>query len=157
MSTQEPEGTGSFRIDAPSSGTLHWPKEDFFPMRHAEWKRIRARVATMTNPLPYLGQIGWACIGIGASSLLAYLPWAPAYAELPSHAKLHYAGVSPALLTIGIAAFVLAIFCLVVSRMVRAHERSSAENVLEEMDSIYEPHDPGKHSSSPVPAKDQMG
>ncbi len=150
MNVPAPEDAETFRIDAPSSGTLHWPKEDYFPMRHAEWKRIRERVKTLSNPLPYLGQIGWACMGIGASALLAYLPWAPAYSALPARAQLHYAAVSPALIIIGIAAIVIAIFCMVVSRVVRAHERASAASVLTEMDSIYEPHDPDRRSAAPV-------
>ncbi len=122
-------------------GTIRYsvdPK-DWFTMRHADWRRIRANTGTLANPLPYIGQIGWAAISLSASAFLALIPWTPAYSQLPSQAHYHYAWVTPSLFAAGISAFVIAGLSFLVSRMVRRRERFSLDLVLDDMDTCYRP------------------
>jgi hypothetical protein len=110
-------------------------------MRHSDWRRIRARVKALTDPLPYVGQIGWVCVGVSASAFLGWMPWAAAYSQLPFKAQVHYAWVSPLLILTGIAGLLIAIFCLIVNYRMRKMEATTVRSVLSEMDMIYEPHD----------------
>ena len=119
-------------------------------MRHSGWARIRARVKAMTDPLPYLGQVGWACVGIAVSAFLALIPWTAAYSQLPPRAQVHYAWISPLLAVTGIFTVVVAIFCLVVNRRMRQREAVTVTSVLTEMDAIYEPHAPAQRGASTV-------
>lgn len=151
MTTSPPEKDTAFTTEMPA-GVMRWPSkpEEHFPMRHSDWKRIRARVKALTNPLPYVGQVGWACVGISASGFLGWMPWAAAYSELPPKAQVHYAWVSPLLILAGIAGLVIAIFCLFVNYRMRKREAVTVESVLREMDLIYEPHNPEGQVSQPL-------
>jgi hypothetical protein len=43
-----------------------------FPLRHADWLRLRRAIVHLSDPLPNLANMGWACIGIAASAATAY-------------------------------------------------------------------------------------
>jgi len=113
-------------------------------MRHTDWKRIRGRVEKLADPLPYMGQIGWACFGIAASAFLALIPWVPAYGQLPTGAHDHYAWVTPLLAITGVFALASAAFSLLVSMRMRRREKVTLALILSDMDSCYELHDPEK-------------
>jgi hypothetical protein len=121
-------------------GTIRYPvrSEDWFALRHADWQRIRGRVAELTNPLPYIGQVGWASVGIGGGAFLALLPWTAAYSQLLGHAQNHYAWITPALTIIGVAAFVVAGMCLFANRKIRERDRATVASVLSDMDNVYQ-------------------
>jgi hypothetical protein len=142
MTAHSSEGASPFTVDAPSAGTLRWAKEDYFPMRHIDWKRIRSRAEKLADPVPYLGQAGWASFGISGSAFLALAPWLPAHSALPASARLTYAWVTPALIITGVLTLAFAIFCMIVNHQVRKREQVTLASVLDDMDRVYEPHDP---------------
>jgi hypothetical protein len=132
------EGT----INASSVGMISYPvgPEDWFSMRHADWKRIRGRVEKLADPLPYMGQIGWACVGISTSAFLALIPWVPAYDQLSTAAHDHFSWVTPFLAIAGAFALVFAAFSLLVNMRMRQREKVILSSILSDMDSCYELH-----------------
>jgi hypothetical protein len=124
----------------PQIGTIRYPisPEDWFAVRHTDWQRIRNDVRRLTNPVPYLGQIGWACIGIGGGAFIALIPWFPVDSELPGAAHGHYAWITPALIVTGIASIIIACLSLIVTRIIAYHEKASVAAVLEDMDQCYD-------------------
>jgi hypothetical protein len=120
-------------------GTISYPvsPEDWFPLRHADWARIRGRVETLAEPVPYVGQLGWACVGSGGSAFVALITWTAADSQLLTRAHDHYAWVTPSLAIFGIASFVVAAFCLFISRRIRRQQRATIVQLLEDMDSCY--------------------
>jgi len=120
-------------------GTISYPvsPDDWFPLRHADWARLHRRVENLAEPVPYLGQLGWACVGFGGSALLALIPWIAADSQLLARAHDQYAWVTPALAIFGIASFVVAAFCLFINRRIRRPLRATVAQVLEDMDSCY--------------------
>jgi hypothetical protein len=134
------------RGDAKTSqeiGTIKYPVDpaDWFAIRRSDWKRIRGRVEGLTNPLPYLGQVGWACVGIGSTALLGLLPWAAAYSQLSASAHGHYAWITPFLASLGVAALVVAVLCFIANREIRAHDQVTVTSALSDMDVVYQQQD----------------
>ncbi len=136
-----PSGRGSIRTDQ-EIGTIKYPvrPEDWFALRHSDWKRIRRRVENLTDPLPYIGQVGWASVGIGSGALLALLPWTAAYSQLPTPSHNHYAWITPTLMILGVAAFVVAALCLFANRQMRNRDKTTVSSVLSDMDDVYQQH-----------------
>jgi hypothetical protein len=120
-------------------GTISYPvsPEDWFPLRHADWARLHSRVESLAEPVPYIGQLGWACVGFGGSALFALIPWTAADSQLLAAAHDHYAWVTPSLAIFGIASFVVSAFCLCINRRIRRQQRATLAQVLEDMDSCY--------------------
>ena len=145
MTPQQPQTGRPVTTEMPA-GLLRYSSEpeEWFPMRRADWKRIRTRAGALADPLPYLGQIGWTCVGIGASALLALAPWVPAYSQLPAKAHPSYAWVTPLLACIGVFSAIVAVFCMVVNRTMRQREAVTLSSVLSDMDECYTPYDPAK-------------
>lgn len=123
-------------------GVIKYPvrPEDWFAFRHADWNRLYRRVKSLANPLPYIGQVGWACVGIGAGALVALLPWIPADAQLPTAAHNHYAWMTPALFILGVASFVVAAACLYANKIMHDRDATTVKEVLEDMDACYAQH-----------------
>lgn len=139
--TEPTQSSGSISTEA-SVGLISYPvgPEDWFSMRHADWKRIRGRVEKLADPLPYMGQIGWACVGISASAFLALIPWVPAYDQLSTAAHNHFSWVTPLLAITGIFALAFAGFSLLVSMRMRQREKVTLASILSDMDACYERH-----------------
>jgi hypothetical protein len=129
-------GRGSATSPDQSIGTIPYPvdPEAWFPLRHTDWARIRSRVQSLENPTPYIGQLGWACVGIGSGALLALIPWTAADSQLPAHAQDHYAWITPLLAVVGIASFAIASICLYLNIQIRQQRRTSVAQLLDEMD-----------------------
>src|SRR5262245_37940700 len=112
-------------------GVIRYPQpEEYFPMSCTEWKRLRSRVDALEHPMPYLGQVGWASVGLATSAVLTLIPWSAAYTELPSKAYLHYAWVSPLLTIISIGAIIIAAFCFSVNFLIRKRDLTTIKSVL---------------------------
>jgi hypothetical protein len=79
-----------------------------------------------------------AFFGIAASSLLGYFPWSVAVGQLPTAAQLHYSYVSPLLIIVTIAAFILGVALMVLNRSVSKSSSSEAAKILEEMKDIHD-------------------
>lgn len=127
-------------VSLPGSKLAVPEPEDCFPMSHSDWRRIRARVAGIRNPLPWATNMGWVCIGIVATAALAYMPWVGARSALDAKAKVHYAWVSPAILAAGAAALALAVISFTMGAAWKRREREDVRQVLADMDGIYTPH-----------------
>jgi hypothetical protein len=136
--TQYPGSASNF-IAATLPGVIRYPDqpEEYIPIREADWKRLRTLVQNLVHPLPYLGQIGWASVGVASSTVLTLIPWLAAYSQLPSRGQLHYAWVSPLLVIVSVAFTIIAGFCLIVNYVVRQRNAATAKTVLAEMDYIH--------------------
>ncbi len=150
MSAKEPlsSSNGGSAPKDRKIGTIKYPvrPEDWFALRHSDWRRIRERVEKLTDPLPYIGQVGWASVGIGGGAILALLPWTAAYSQLPVSAHNHYAWITPALVIMGVAAVVIAVLCLLANRQMRNRDKATVASVLSDMDDVYQQH---KHQEMP--------
>lgn len=114
-------------------------RETQFPVRDADWARLRRMIARLSNPLPDLASAGWACVGIAASAIIAYFPWMAAYSQLSFKARQHYSYVSPLLVAIAVSCTLMAIFAFFASKRVAKIKAASVEDILADMDSIHEP------------------
>ena len=113
--------------------------EQQFPVRHTDWNQLRRKIDGIRNPLPNLGSVAWACVGIAAAALCAYFPWAAVYAGLPTEAHFQYSYVSPLLAILAIASVIVSVICFVINHAMKKMESISISNVLSDMDSIYSP------------------
>jgi hypothetical protein len=128
-------------ISMPSAQlTIPSEADKLFPIRHSDWQRLRKRLAQSIITAPYFASLGWACIGVSASAILAYFPWAAAASQLSASARDHYAYISPLLVMAAIFSFAVAMVCWVANRNTKKMQTVSTQDVLEEMDAIYEPH-----------------
>jgi len=110
-------------------------------MRHTDWRQLQKKLERIKNPTPSLSALAWTCVGVAAGSVVAYLPWTAAYAELPPKAQLHYSYISPLLVILAIAAAFLSIVLFIVNYNLRKVNVVSIDNVLEDMNEIYQPYD----------------
>lgn len=120
--------------------TVPAARETQFPIRHADWLRIRRMITRLSDPLPNIANIGWACVGISSSAIIGYFPWIAADSELPGKAEQHYSYISPMLLSVSVSAMIVALFILIVRRKVAKVKAAIVEDILEDMDSLYEPY-----------------
>jgi lysylphosphatidylglycerol synthetase-like protein (DUF2156 family) len=114
-------------------------REIQFPVRQADWVRLRRMIARLSDPLPSLAGAGWACVGTAASAIIAYFPWVAAYSQLPFKARQHYSYISPLLVAIAVSCALIAVFIFFASKQVAKVKAASVEDILADMDSIYEP------------------
>lgn len=129
------------RIQLPAGElTVSSEPEQHFAIRHTDWRQLQKKLARIKNPAPSLAAVAWTCVGIAAASVVAYLPWTAAYAELPAKAQLHYSYISPLLVILAIATAALAIILFIVNYNVKRVNVVSIDNVLEDMDDIYAPY-----------------
>jgi hypothetical protein len=149
VTAQGREPGRTFTTETPP-GVLRYPEPEVsFPMRHVDWKRVRARAGTLADPVPYFGQVGWTFAGIGITALLTLAPWIPAYSALSPSARLTYAWVTPLLACVGAFSAALAGFCMWASHKMRGREKVTLQSVLDDMDDVYAPHDPEKQIVAP--------
>ena len=138
-----PEESKPQFIPMPSAQlTISAEADKLFPVRHNEWQRLCRRVAQSANHAPYFASLGWACVGISASSILAYFPWVAAASQLPESARSQYAYISPLLIVAAIASFVVALVCWLANHNAKQMRQVSVKEILEEMEAIYEPYKP---------------
>lgn len=129
----------------PSALTVQAVPQKQFPVQHSDWLKIRRRVANLKEPVPYLASVGWTCVGITTAASLALLPWFSVDSALPAKVRAHYTYMTPLLIMIAIAGAVIAIFTFVVGHKIRQMRVTMIENVLVDMDAIYEPY---RHAQS---------
>lgn len=132
------DGLTATFVDMPPA-RLAFPQrpEEAFPMRHEDWQRIRARTAKIRIPSQTFGNIAWAMLGLGSGSAVALLTWLPARSELSA---AEWAWVTPALIVIAIAAFAIMTVCLLAQRQLSDDATEDVENVLADMDQVYDRH-----------------
>jgi hypothetical protein len=133
----------------PSSGPSGDPgklrqRERTFPVQHYDWLKLRQNVANLKEPIPYLASVGWSCLGLTVGALLGLLGWLPVNSALPAKARSHYTFVTPLLIITAVAGAVIVIFTFAVWRQIKQVRVVSVRNVLDEMDSIYEPYSHNK-------------
>jgi len=109
-------------------------------VREHDWKRIRSHVELLKPPMPGLSSAAWTILGIGVSSLLGWLTWKPAEAQLLSGAKVEFAFVSPLLGVIGVASIIVAAVFFAMAFQLRRTAGLSALAVVGEMDEIFRPY-----------------
>ena len=127
-------------LPAPQLTVLATPERQF-PIRHRDWLQLRRKVSCLSDPFPNLANVGWACVGIAASVVTAYFPWIAAYSQLTLKAQQHYAYISPLLAVLATANTVVALFSFFVNHKMARIKATSVENVLVDMDEIYEPYE----------------
>jgi hypothetical protein len=130
--------------------TVSAVRETQFPVRHADWLRLRRMIARLADPLPNIANIAWACVGISSGAFFAYFPWAAADSQLPIKAQQHYSYISPMLIVIAVAGVLIAMFILFTRKKMAKLGSMAVEDVLADMDSIYQPYDtagPGAHKN----------
>jgi hypothetical protein len=136
LTTQDAEGSPP-SITLPRMA-IRTPREEvYFFIREADWTRMTSRIQDLANPLPYLGQLGWASVGIASGSLLALIPWLGAYSQLPQLAQLHYAWISPLLLSISGAFTLIAASSFIAHLLVRRRNVVTVKALVAEMNEIH--------------------
>lgn len=133
---QPAAAAGDILLPAPKL-TVPTVREIQFPVRHADWLRLRRMIARLSDPLPDISNVGWACVGISSSAVLAYFPWAAADSQLPIKAQQHYSYISPLLLTVAVASALIALFILFTRKKLTKLKSVAVEDILADMDSIY--------------------
>ena len=118
--------------------------ERTFQVRHSDWLRLRQKVANLKDPVPYLASVGWTCIGITVSAILGLLAWLPINSVLPVKAHTHYTFITPLLIITAIASVLITAFTFTVWHQVKQIRVTTVENVLTDMDTIYEPYSHAK-------------
>ena len=124
----------------PNRLTLPRRGEPSFPMRHAEWRRLRARVESLQHPIPGLRAAAWSVTGMAVSGLLAWVSWLVTEAQLSTADQEQFVILTPALLVFTAGTAFVAIALFVANRGITSHRRRSARDVLSEMDDIYRPY-----------------
>jgi len=115
-------------------------RERAFPVQDRDWLKLRQKVANLKEPVPYIASVGWTCIGITAGSLLGLLAWIPVNSALPIKARMHYTFMTPLLVITAVAGTVIVTFTFVVGHQIKQIHVTTVENVLADMDAIYEPY-----------------
>lgn len=111
-----------------------------FPVQHSDWRKLRQKVAALKEPIPYLASVGWTCVGITAAALLGLLAWLPINSALPVKAHMHYTFITPLLIITAIAGTLIIAFTFAVGHQMKQIHVTTVENVLADMDAIYEPY-----------------
>lgn len=115
-------------------------RERTFPVQHSDWLKLRQKVANLKEPIPYLASVGWTCVGITAAALLGLLAWLPIDSALPVKAHMHYTFITPLLIITAIAGTLIVAFTFVVVHQIKQIHITTVENVLVDMDAVYEPY-----------------
>jgi hypothetical protein len=115
-------------------------QEDRFPVRDTDWLELRGKIANLKKPAPYLAGVGWTCVGISVVTLSALLVWLPADSDLPVKAHTQYVFVTPLLIIAAVAGVVISVFSFVVGHQTRQLRLTTVEDVLTDMDALYEPY-----------------
>ena len=116
-------------------------QEVYLCIPEAVLRHLKRRVEDLANPLPYLGQLGWASVSIASGSLLALIPWLGAYSQLPQLAQLHYAWISPLLWSISGAFTLIAASSFIAHLRVRRHNVVTVDSVVEEFNEVLQGYD----------------
>lgn len=124
-----------------------------FALRHSEWERLRKRVEQLKRPLRWLTNAAWALVGVGVSSILAWVAWLPTELQLPFPGRTQFAFVSPLLFILGVACVLVGIVFMVVDKRSTDYMNATSNQVVGEMDEIYSLYAP-EASSTPVPDRD---
>ena len=131
------DAEGPPRLELPGSPLTIGQPEPKFPVSHREWRRLRERVAALSNPLPYATGVMWTCIGIAGSAFLSLAPWLAAYSQLPTDSQLAFSWISPTLFVSGVASLVVAVLAFLMERSTQQHMKVDAQQVLQDMDEMY--------------------
>jgi hypothetical protein len=134
---KQPESERASALPQPTGSPV---REKQFPIRHDDWLQLRKKVARLKEPVPYLASVGWTCVGIMVAALLALLVWPSIDSELPAKAHIHYTFITPLLAIGAVASAVIAIFAFVVGHQTKQIRIIMVDNVLIDMDNIYEPY-----------------
>lgn len=109
-------------------------------MRHRDWNRIRSRVNSLSDPIPFAASVGWASVGIATTAAFAFITWIAAYSQLSPAAQLRFNWVGPAMAITLIASIGVAWYSFWIASKVGGIIRRDAKQVVEDMDDIYGPH-----------------
>ena len=133
-------GAGDIPLPAPRLIVPSVPEKQV-PIRDTDWLQLRRKIAGLSNPITNLANLGWACVGIAASAVFAYFPWAAADSQLSVKAQEHYAYIASLLLVIAVASSILAIFSFFVNSKMTKMRTASVQDILADMDVIFKPHE----------------
>lgn len=115
-------------------------REWTFPVKHWDWLKLRQKVDNLREPVPYLASVGWTCVGITAGALLGLFAWLHVNSALPVKAQMHYTFITPLLIITAIAGALIVAFTFTVWHQIKQIRVTTVKNVLDEMDTIYEPY-----------------
>jgi hypothetical protein len=156
MKLQPAAPPGDILLPAPQL-TVPAVRETQFPIRHTDWLRLRRMIARLSDPLPNLANVGWACVGIASSAITAYFPWAAADSQLPIKAQQHYSFISPLLAAVAASSILIALFVFFTKKRLAKVRSASLEDILADMDHIYEPQRQRPERSESYNIKDKNG
>jgi hypothetical protein len=111
-----------------------------FPVVIREWFRIRKWVGMLADPVPFLQNAGWACVGGVLSGVLALIVWIPTYQQLAQPLQDRFAWETPAIFIFTGASILGAGYSFWVSRKVGDVLHRDARMVGEDMDEITKHH-----------------
>jgi hypothetical protein len=111
-----------------------------FPVQHRDWLKLRQNVVNLTEPVPYLASVGWTCIGVTASALVALVAWLSINSALPSKAQMRYTFITPLLIITAAAGALIVAYTFTVWYQIKQIRITTVKNVLDEMDAVYEPY-----------------
>jgi hypothetical protein len=130
--------------------------EQAFPMHYRDWDRLYRCVAAITTSPKYMSNLAWTLLGIGAASILAWIPWQAVFTQLPNSTQLSHSWVSPLLVVVAISCGVMATFAFAVAKTNAAKQETDTRDVLDDMEEIHRPSSPIV-KPSPVKLRNRIG
>lgn len=105
-------------------------------MRERDWLRIRKRVDGMKKQERQFSAIGWTCVGLVISAAFAALSWIQPYVALGANQSM-FSWVWVAIIALGALGTLLGGGMFWAAHVTRDHEKSTAAEIVDEMDSIH--------------------
>jgi hypothetical protein len=116
--------------------TVQVHQEANFMMRERDWLRIRKRIDGMKKQERQFSAIGWTCVGLVISAGFAALSWIQPYAALGNNQST-FSWVWVAIIALGVLGILLGAGMFWAAYVTRDHEKSTAAEIVEEMDEIH--------------------
>lgn len=111
-------------------------REAGFYVLFRQWDRLREKVKTMPQSSDFARNLGWVCVGIAGGSIVALLPWIPAYAQLGDQATKDYRWVTPALAAIAIGSAVVSRLAFWMDSQTTKMQAWASSQIVGDMDAI---------------------
>jgi len=113
---------------------------EYFPIQRRDWRQLREKITALREPPTYLAGVTWLTAGITCSAAITLVLWLRVDSVLPSKARMHYSYTTPMLLITAIAGLIITVFSWVAGGEVRKLRKTTFEEILVSMDSIYRPY-----------------
>jgi len=116
--------------------TVQVPAEENFMMNERDWARIQKRIGSMKKQQPQFSAAGWTCVGLVISALFAGLSWVQPFAALGANQST-FLWVWVAIVALAALGILLGAGMFWAAAVTRGYEKSTAAEILEEMNLIH--------------------